>query len=190
MFTCSCKCALEALVTPLSTKEKKGWGALWLRLGCVWRGDPMEVRKSLVGLGTCKQKTRTQLPQFCQELAKSTALSDTTPKAGQSGSVHAGTLGSSRPSWVNRSTGAKQANKSRHGSRLLQSPPPSSFPAPPGLPIKQMGPGVLWSISLPFTREKRIYRKGELSPICDLPQGSLQGAVSFTHPAANGKREK
>ena len=115
---------------------------------------------------------------------------DTTPKAGQSGSVHAGTLGSSRPSWVNRSAGAKQANKSWHGSRLLQSPPPSSFPAPPGLPIKQMGPGVLWSISLPFTREKRIYRKGELSPICDLPQGSLQGAVSFTHPPANGKREK
>lgn len=103
----------------------------------------MEVRKGPVGQGSWKHKTQTPLPRFCQRLAQSTALSDTAPKTGQSGCAHAGTQGSSRPSWVNRSAGAKQANKSWHSSSLSWSPPPPSFLAPPGLPIKQMGPGVL-----------------------------------------------
>ena len=95
-------------------------------------------------------------------------LSDTPTKTGQSGCAHAGTLGSSRPSWVNRSAGAKQANKSWHGCSLPQFPPPPSFPAHPGLHMKHMGPGVLWSISpLPFTREKCIYSRGDLSTTCD-----------------------
>ena len=72
-------------------------------------GVPRGVRRGPVGHGRCNNKTQTPLPQFCQAPGQATAFADATTRTGRGGCAHAGTLGSSRPSWVNRSAGAKQA---------------------------------------------------------------------------------
>lgn len=146
----------------------------------------MEVRKGPVGQGSCKQKTKFR----CLSFARSTVLCDTTPKAGQSGCAHAGALGSSRPSWINRSAGAKQANKSWHS---LAYPDPL-LPLPFQLTrvsIASKWAQVSFDLSpLPFIRDNCIYRMDELSPICDLPAGFLSGICQLHISAANGKNKR